>query len=410
MCPPLRMFGPSTGADPKLHLAEKDPEFMPGSSIAHTHSPLANAFSLVCRLLCGFRETTCTSERPGTAHVLVTLVIYTRLSKRSDSNDGLGKGNSVPNQSHRELLARIGREYYLENRPKVDIAASYDISRFQVARLLTEARESGIVEIKVHFPAQLSGADVRRIEAALNVSRVIVADTTAEEIQAREILAKAAATEISRQAPARGTLGISWSRTLDAASRHITELPRCDIVQLAGALPAEADSNPMELIQRLGHLSGGLAWPLWSPLVVENPATASGLLRQPEIARALAKADSLDLAVVAIGAWKPGCSTVWERAEPEVRQDAVLAGAVAECSGRLLNSAGVPVESGLDERIIAVTIKQLQRTPRVIAVAQGEARAEAVRAVARAGFVTTLIVDEPLAKALNDLSDEEKNQ
>jgi len=46
----------------------------------------------------------------------------------------------------------------------------------------------------------------------------------------------------------------------------------------------------------------------------------------------------------------------------------------------------------------------------VIAIAQGEARAEAVRAVARAGFVTTLIVDEPLAKALNDLSDEENSQ
>ncbi|MGY4542172.1 DNA-binding transcriptional regulator LsrR (DeoR family) [Arthrobacter sp. UYNi723] len=316
----------------------------------------------------------------------------------------------MPEQSHEELLARIGREYYLENRPKVEIAANYDLSRFQVARLLTEARESGIVEIKVHFPSHLSSADVWRIETSLNVRQVIVVDAVGEEIQARGILAKAAAAEISRQAPSGGTLGISWSRTLDVASRLVRELPRCDVVQLAGALPAEANSNPLELIQRLSHLSGGLAWPLWSPLVVEDPATASGLLRQPEIAGALAKADSLDLAVVAIGAWKPGCSTVWERADPAVREEAVLAGAVAECSGRLLNSAGVPVESGLDERIIAVTIKQLQRTPKVIAVAQGKARADAVRAVARAGFVTTLIVDEPLAKALNDQIDEENNQ
>ncbi len=316
----------------------------------------------------------------------------------------------MPEQSHEELLARISREYYLENRSKIEIAANYDLSRFQVARLLTEARESGIVEIKVHFPSHLSSADVWRIETSLNVRQVIVVDAVGEETQARGILAKAAAAEISRQTPPGGTLGISWSRTLDVASRLVKELPRCDIVQLAGALPAEADSNPLELIQRLSHLSGGLAWPLWSPLVVEDPATASGLRRQPEIAGALARADSLDLAVVAIGAWKPGCSTVWERADPAVREEAMLAGAVAECSGRLLNSAGVPVESGLDERIIAVTIKQLQRTPRVIAIAQGEARADAVRAVARAGFVTTLIVDEPLAKALNDLSDEENNQ
>ncbi|MHA7276755.1 sugar-binding transcriptional regulator [Arthrobacter sp. Hz1] len=318
--------------------------------------------------------------------------------------------SDVRNQSQGELLARIGREYYLENRPKVDIAASYGLSRFQVARLLTEARESGIVEITVHFPSHISATDLKRIETSLNVGQVIVVDTATDEIRAREILAKSAAKEISRQAPEGGTLGISWSRTLDLASRHIVELPRCDIVQLAGALPAAAKGNPLELIQRLGHLSGGVTWPLWSPLVVEDPSTAAELLRQPEIAGALSKADSLDLAVVAIGAWKSGASTVWDRVNPEVRQSAMLAGAVAECSGRLLNSKGVPVESGLDERIIAVTIKQLQQTPRVIAIAQGIARAEAVRAVALAGFVTTLIVDEPLAKALNDLTEEEENQ
>lgn len=316
----------------------------------------------------------------------------------------------MPEHSHEELLARISSEYYLENRSKVEIAASYDVSRFQVARLLAEARERGIVEIKVHFPSRVSAADTRRIESALGIGEVIVADTAGDAIQARGILAKAAAAEVSRQAPADGTLGMSWSRTLDVASRLVRELPRCDIVQLAGALPTEGESNPLELIQRLGHVSGGLTWPLWAPLVVEDPTTAAGLRRQPEIAGALAKADSLDLAVVAIGAWKPGTSTVWERADAEVREAAVQAGAVAECSGRLLDAAGVPVESGLDEQIIAVTIKQLQRTPKVIAVAQGEARAEAVLAVAKAGFVTTLIVDAPLAQALTDLIDEEKSQ
>ncbi|MFE5836670.1 sugar-binding transcriptional regulator [Arthrobacter sp. NPDC056493] len=311
--------------------------------------------------------------------------------------------------SHEELLARISSEYYLENRSKVEIGASYEISRFQVARLLTEAREKGIVEIKVNFPSRVSAADIRRIESSLGIGEVVVADTNGDVIQARGILAKAAAVEISRQAPAGGTMGISWSRTLDVASRLVRELPRCDVVQLAGALPTEGESNPLELIQRLGHVSGGLTWPLWAPLVVEDPTTAAGLRRQPEIAEALAKADSLDLAVVAIGAWKPATSTIWDRADAGLRQAAIEAGAVAECSGRLLDAAGVPVESGLDEQIIAVTIKQLQRTPKVIAVAQGEGRAEGVLAVAKAGFVTTLIIDSPLAQALTDLIDEGKS-
>jgi DNA-binding transcriptional regulator LsrR (DeoR family) len=313
-------------------------------------------------------------------------------------------------QSHEELLARISSEYYLENRSKVEIGASYQISRFQVARLLTEALEKGIVEIKVHFPARVSAADIRRIESALGINQVVVADTNGDVIQARGILAKAAAVEISRQAPAGGTMGISWSRTL---GRGLAAGPGPSPVRRRPACrrpPHGRGEQSLELIQRLGHVSGGLTWPLWAPLVVEDPTTAAGLRRQPEIAEALARADSLDLAVVAIGAWKPATSTVWDRADTEVRQAAVEAGAVGECSGRLLNAKGVAVESGLDEQIIAVTIKQLQRTPKVIAVAQGEARAEAVLAVAKAGFVTTLIIDTPLAQALTDLIDEEKSK
>ena len=110
-------------------------------------------------------------------------------------------------------LARISSEYYLENRSKVEIGASYGVSRFQVARLLTEAREKGIVEIKVHFPSRVSGADIRRIESLLGIGEVVVADTTGDAAQDRGVLARAAAAELSRQAPADGTLGISWSRT-----------------------------------------------------------------------------------------------------------------------------------------------------------------------------------------------------
>ena len=239
---------------------------------------------------------------------------------------GRERGEHMPELSRDELLARISSEYYLDNRSKVEIGASYGVSRFQVARLLTEAREKGIVEIKVHFPSRVSGADIRRIESSLGIGEVVVTDTSGDAAQDRGVLARAAAAELSRQAPVDGTLGISWSRTLDMASRLVRELPRCDVVQLAGALPTDGDSNPLELIQRLGHLSGGLTWPLWAPLVVEDTTTAAGLRRQPEIAGALARADSLDLAVVAIGAWKPGTSTVWDRADADVRQAAVEAG------------------------------------------------------------------------------------
>ncbi|MDN5667453.1 MAG: Cro/Cl family transcriptional regulator [Renibacterium salmoninarum] len=302
---------------------------------------------------------------------------------------------------HEELLALIGKEYYLDNLSKVDIAQRYGISRFQVARYLDEAREEGIVRIEVRFPGSAGAVDPARLAERLGISRVVVVRSHNDEVLQRDLLAQAVAAELMAATRSGMTVGVSWSRTLDVAARHVTRLPKCDVVQLAGALPGTGNSNPLELIQRLGRVSEGRVWPLWAPLVVDSAQTAAGLRQQPEISTALTKADSLDLAAIAIGAWSPGLSTVWDRVDNLVRQAGIAAGAVAECSGRLVDARGESVRSELEGRVLAVTLAQLKRTPAVIAVAQGAARAAAVRAAIAAGIVSTLVADEELAAALS---------
>lgn len=330
--------------------------------------------------------------------------------KQIDSNEqtvnvliekGQGQVIAATDWSHEELLARIGRDYYLLHHSKVEIARAYGISRFQVARHLEEALALGIVHIDVHFPAPGSGVEPGRLADILGVEHVRITPTGADDLTTREAMAHRAAAELMAVAFPNATLGISWSRTLDLAARHVTDLPPSNIVQLAGALPVPGSGNSLELIQSLGRHPGVKTWPLWAPLVVENADTAESLRRQPEIADTLGRADGLDAAVVAVGAWMPGLSTVWNRVDNRLRLQAARAGAVAECSGRLLDAAGQPVNSELEDRVLAVTVSQLQHTPKVVAVAQGAARADAVRAVLKAGFVTTLLVDEELAAALS---------
>lgn len=306
--------------------------------------------------------------------------------------------------SHEELLARIGQAYYLDNQSKVEIANEHGISRFQVARFLDEARAAGIVHIEIRRPGSHATVDATTLAASLGLHRVVVVGTVDDDFAQRDLQAQAVAEELMADARTGMTVGISWSRTLDLAARHVKKLPQCNIVQLAGALPSPGGGNPLDIIQRLGRVGGGRTWPMWAPLVVESAATASGLRRQPEIAEAMRKADSLDLAVVAIGAWAPNLSTVWDRVDNAVRQDGIAQGAVAECSGRLIAADGSAVDAELDARILSVTLKQLRRTPKVIAVAQGDARLEAVQACIAAGIVHTLVIDESLAIALRSAS------
>jgi Putative sugar-binding domain len=58
------------------------------------------------------------------------------------------------------------------------------------------------------------------------------------------------------------------------------------------------------------------------------------------------------------------------------------------------------VRSNLTDRAVSITGEQLLRIPEVVAVAGGQSKVKAIRAVLMAGFVTTLVTDADTAHEL----------
>ncbi|GAA3708972.1 hypothetical protein GCM10022377_23350 [Zhihengliuella alba] len=300
---------------------------------------------------------------------------------------------------HHELLADIASAYYVDNASKVEIAKTHGLSRFQVARYLEEAKREGIVTISINRPARTL-IDTAALARALGLEAVAIADRPGADESAREKVAAEAAVVLESLVRPGATVGVSWSRTLNLMAAHLERLPECQIVQLAGDLKVGDDGGSGQLLHRLGAASGGRTWPLPAPLIVETAGMAASLRRQPEISEALAQADGLDLAVVAVGTWAPGASTVFERLDEPERRELEGLGAVAEVSGRLLDADGRAVQSPLDARVLAVTLDQLHRAGTTVAVGYGRANLPGVTAALRGGFIQRLIVDDELALAL----------
>jgi DNA-binding transcriptional regulator LsrR (DeoR family) len=101
------------------------------------------------------------------------------------------------------------------------------------------------------------------------------------------------------------TVGISWSRTLDQAARFLPALPPCSPAQLTGAFEVAASGSLSRMLMQLDRRAGVQTYPLYAPLVVDQRSTAKDVRRQPVVADALAHADALDLAVVAVGRGYP---------------------------------------------------------------------------------------------------------
>ena len=301
----------------------------------------------------------------------------------------------------RILLADLARAYYLENLSKVEIAQQFGISRFQVARMLDDARASGIVSIEIRDPRRPRSSREASLAAHIGVESVRIADAGVRaETAFLERFGVAVLTELVERIRPGMTVGIAWSRTLDAAARTLPAIPPCDLVQLTGAFEVPGSSTFMRMLLQLDRHGGVATYPLYAPLVVDEPSTAEDLRRQPVIAATLERADHLDLAALAIGAWAAGESSVWDKVSDELRDACERARVRAEFSGILVDEDGAVVRTPLDRRTIGVDLEQLRRAGQVVGFAHGRARAAAMRAAVATGVFSSVVVDEDLASAL----------
>jgi len=319
----------------------------------------------------------------------------TRSAQSPSSSLGAGPAESV-------LAATVARRFYLEGASKSEIAQELGLSRFKVARVLDHARSSGLVRIELHYEGELDLDLSVRLASHLQLRRCLVIDAPEDDLlQLRIALGRVAARLLSEIVDQNDVLGMAWSRTLRAMGSSLLGLARCPVVQLTGALSLpDVDEGSIELVREVARIAGGPAYCFYAPMIVPSAGTASSLRAQPEVARAMERFSDVTKAVLSIGAWQPGDSTVVDAiTAAEFETDAEL-GICAELGGIQLNAHGEPVTTALSERIIGIPAEQLRAVPEIIAVAYGSSKAHAVRAAVRGGFVTDLIIHTSLAEQL----------
>jgi DNA-binding transcriptional regulator LsrR (DeoR family) len=210
------------------------------------------------------------------------------------------------------LAATVARRYYFEGASKSEIAAEVGLSRFKVARVLDRARESGLVRIELHYEGEIDLDLSVRLARRLQLERCLVIDTTdQDEPHLRAALGRVAAGLLAETTTREDVLGLAWSRTLMAMRSSLTTLAPCAVVQLSGALSRpDVDESSIELVRQVAQIAGGPAFCFYAPMVVPDAETARSLQTQPELARAMQRFSDLTKAIVSIGAWLPGHSTM----------------------------------------------------------------------------------------------------
>jgi DNA-binding transcriptional regulator LsrR (DeoR family) len=299
------------------------------------------------------------------------------------------------------LTATVARRYYLEGVSKSDIAAELGMSRFKVARLLEHARATGLVRIELDARGEIDLDLSVRLRTALGLRHCVVIDAPEDDdVLLRGALGRAAAELLMEIVEPGDVLGLAWARSLMAMRTSLTQLPACDVVQLTGALSRPADDSSVELVRDIARRSNGHGFFYYAPMVLPDAATARVLRTQPDVARAIERFPDLTKAVIGVGAWGRGLSTVVDALTESEQREMYDLGVRCELSGVQIDGDGNPVITPLTDRLISIDATQLHAVPDVIAVAYGTAKVDAVDAGIRGGFITSLVTHRAMASDL----------
>jgi len=295
--------------------------------------------------------------------------------------------------------------YYIEDRSKSDIANEVGMSRFRVARLLDTARRVGVVNIEIRPVGSLDAELSLQLQSSWGLKHAVVLDVADEDhAQLRRQLGESAAHLLLEIVTPEDVLGIAWSRSASAVGEALQRFVPCQVVQLSGAISRPDGGDVLGLVRKIARLGGGSPNVFYAPMVVPDAATARVLRKQPEVVRAMSLVPKVSVAVVGVGAWSPGLSTIHDSVEQDDRDLTARLGVVAEISGVFVDQLGAAVRPPLSRRIVGISADELSKIDNVLAIAYDEAKADATVAALRSGLVNGLITHSGLARKLVEQS------
>ncbi len=308
-------------------------------------------------------------------------------------------------ESHlHRLLYRLAQAYYLEDLTQQQIAERFALSRTKVSRLLTRARDEGIVRISLQPPPSDASQLESQLERRFGLDEAIVVAVNAPDSPdavARE-LAPAAAAYLLRMLVGNETVAVAGGASVRAMVDALPtrSFPRLTVVQMAGGMgPTHAPDHATEVARRLASKLEARLTLLAAPGLVSSAHLAAELRTDAQIQETLEQAARADLALVGLGLLTPQSALVYRGTRNDL-EDLNRAGAVGNIGYRCINALGEPLHTEFDERIVGLSLEQIVAIPRVVGIAGGVVKLALIQAALRAHVLRVLITDQGVAEAL----------
>ena len=306
------------------------------------------------------------------------------------------------------LIARVAQMYHVEHKRQAEIAEVLRMSQATVSRMLKRAEQEDIVRTTIIPPPGTFAELETALRDRYGLTEAIVIDCSEDRdgaIMARIGEAAAHFLEVTLQEGE--VIGVSsWSQTILRMVDNIhplkTAKARYVVQTLGGMGEASVQTHATQLTARLAKLSGGEPRLLLVQGVTSSREAKLVMLADPVVRGTMDLFGRLSLAIVGIGAVEPSellarSGNVFSRQEMAMLHEA---GAVGEISFRFYDTDGKQVVTPLNDRVIGITLEELKSAARVMALAGGASKTEAIAGALRLGIIDVLVTDKFTAARL----------
>jgi deoxyribonucleoside regulator len=308
-----------------------------------------------------------------------------------------------------ELLMRVVELYYQQGLNQNKVAGVVGISRPMVSRLLIEARNKGIVEIKVHSKINKNSRLSLKIRDTFGLQDATIISGNYNYNEAIQKCGAVASEFLYSILDNNMTIGITWGPMINSLCDSLQEKQyyNVHVLQMVGSL---GTGNPLidgiELAYRISSKLNGTYSNIISPAFVDNEFVQEYLFNQPQIKSIINMANNLDVVLTGIGSVSDNRSTLRVAGyltESDVKE-LTNNGCVGHVAARFFDDKGNEILLK-DHYPIAVPLDALKNARKSIGICASASRAAPVIAAIKSSFINTLIADEALANEMLDLTD-----
>ena len=314
-------------------------------------------------------------------------------------------------QDRNQMLADVAEMYYLQQLTQAAIAERIGLTRSMISRLLDEARRKGIIEFRVHRPLNFDKQLSDRIQQRFGLHAAhVVQLTDTDPARVLSQVGSGAAAVLRSLVHADMVIGMAWGTFIRATLDSFEvdrPLPNVRVVQLVGAGDSRIrDYDGHALVSRMAQLTGGEAFYLNAPIMVDDASAAESVLESKAIRETIELARGSDLALLGMGSTVPEHSTFYHSGYFSLKDLDKLrrGGAIGNVCGMHFTLEGQLTSLDFQSRLVTISADDLLAIKLRVGVAGGPGKVEPILGALRGGFVNVLVTDNYAATQLLELA------